>query len=64
MLSLPPSFEVRAEFLFCEPMTLKFCLDETAGLQQALALVLFTLLGKRNIKANGAAVARHLDGCH
>ena len=64
MLSLPPSLEVRAEFLFCEPMTLKFCLDETAGLQKALALVLSTLLGEGHVKANGAAVARHLDGCH
>ena len=64
MLSLPPSFEVGAEFLFCEPMTLKFRLDETAGLQKALSLVLRTLLGKRHVKASGAAVARHLDGCH
>jgi hypothetical protein len=64
MASLPPSFEVRAEFLFCEPKTLEFGLHQTAGLQEALALVLFSVLGEGHIKANGAAVARHLNGRH
>ena len=64
MASLPPSFEVRAEFLFREPKALEFGLHETAGLQEALALVLFSVLGEGHIKANGAAVARHLNGRH
>lgn len=64
MASLPPSFEVRAEFLFREPKALEFGLHETAGLQETLALVLFSFLGEGHIKANGAAVARHLNGRH
>jgi hypothetical protein len=64
MASLSPSFEVRTEFLFREPKTLEFGLHETAGLQEALALVLFSFLGEGHIKANGAAVARHLNGRH
>jgi hypothetical protein len=64
MASLPPSFEVRAEFLFREPKALEFGLHETAGLQEALALVLFSVLGEGHIKTNGAAVARHLNGRH
>ena len=64
MVSLPPSFEVRAEFLFREPKTLEFGLHQTAGLQEALALVLFSVLGEGHIKANGAAVARHRNGRH
>ena len=64
MLSLSPSLEVRAEFLFCEPKTLELSLHKPAGLQETLSLVLFTLLGEGHVKANGAAVARHLDGCH
>ena len=64
MASLPPSFEVRAEFLFSEPKTLEFGLHETAGLQETLTFVLFSFLGEGHIKANGSAVARHLNGRH
>lgn len=64
MASLPPSFEVRAEFLFREPKALEFGLHETAGLQEALALILFSVLGEGHIKTNRAAVARHLNGRH
>jgi hypothetical protein len=64
MASLPPSFEVRAEFLFSEPKTREFGLHETAGLQETLTLVLFSFLGEGYIKANGSAVARHLNGRH
>jgi hypothetical protein len=64
MPSLPPSVEVRTEFLFCEPKTLELSLHKPAGLQKALALVLSTLLGEGHVKANGAAVACHLNGGH
>jgi len=64
MALLPPSFEVRAELLFRKPKTFQLSLHETAGLKEALALVLFTLLGEGHIEANGAAVARHLNGGH
>ena len=64
MASLPPSFEVRAEFLFRETKTLELSLHETTCLQKALVLVLFCVLGEGHIKADGAAVARHLNGGH